>query len=71
MLLSWYILSLKPKGKGDCKYLIHLSSVSCLLIFFNLVDELVSKQANQFCALTTADSRTKIWAVKCINAALA
>ena len=39
MLPSWYILSLKPKGKGDCKNLIHLSSVSCLLIFFNLVDE--------------------------------
>ena len=33
------LLSLKPKGKGDCKNLIHLSSVSCLFIFFNLVDE--------------------------------
>ena len=42
MLPSWYILSLKPKGKGDCKNLIHLSSFSCLLIFFNLVDELGS-----------------------------
>ena len=39
MLPSWYIVSLKLKGKGDCKNLIHLSSVSCLLIFFNLVDE--------------------------------
>ena len=39
MLPSWYILSLKPKGKSDCKNLIHLSSISCLLIFFNLVDE--------------------------------
>ena len=27
MLPSWYILSLKPKGKGDFKKLIHLSSV--------------------------------------------
>ena len=33
ILPSWYILSLKPKGKGDCKHLIHLSSVSCLIIF--------------------------------------
>ena len=39
MLPSWYILSLKPKGKGDCKNFIHLSSVICLFIFFNLVDE--------------------------------
>ena len=39
ILPSWYILSLKPKEKGDCKNLIHLSSVSCLFIFFNLVDE--------------------------------
>ena len=36
---SWYILSLKPKGKGDCKYLIHFSSGSCLFIFFNPYDE--------------------------------
>ena len=34
MLPSWYILSLKPKGKCDCKKLIHLSSVSCLFIYF-------------------------------------
>ena len=27
MLLSWYILSLKPKGKGDCKNLIHFMSL--------------------------------------------
>ena len=40
ILPSWFILSLKPKGKGDCKNLIHLSSVSCLFIFFNLDDEL-------------------------------
>ena len=39
MLPSWYILSLNPKVKGDCKNLIYLSSVSCLFIFFNLVDE--------------------------------
>ena len=39
MLPLWYILSLKLKGKGDCKKLIHLNSVSCLFIFFNLVDE--------------------------------
>ena len=39
MLPSWYILSLKPNGKGDCKNLIHSVSVSCLFIFFNLVDE--------------------------------
>ena len=39
MLPSWYILSLKPKGKGDCKNLIHICSVSCLFIFFNLIDE--------------------------------
>ena len=38
-LPSWYILSLKPKGKDDCKNLIHFSSVLCLFIFFNLVDE--------------------------------
>ena len=30
---------IKAKGKGDCKKLIHLSSVSCLINFFNLVDE--------------------------------
>ena len=39
MLPSWYILELKPKGKGDCKNLINLSSVSCLFVSFNLVDE--------------------------------
>ena len=33
MLPSWYILSLSPKGKGDCKNLIHFSLVSCLSIF--------------------------------------
>ena len=33
---TWYISSLKPKGKGDCKNLIHFSSVSCPFIFFNL-----------------------------------
>ena len=25
LLTSWYILILKPKGKGDCKNLIHFS----------------------------------------------
>ena len=39
MLPSWFILSLKPKGKGVYKNLIHLSSVSCLFTFFDLVDE--------------------------------
>ena len=39
MLTSWYVLSLKPKWKGDCKKLTHLSSVSCLFIFFKLVDK--------------------------------
>ena len=29
----------KPKGKGDCKNLIHFSSVSVLLNYFNLDDE--------------------------------
>ena len=42
ILPSWYILSLKPKGKGNCKNLIHLHSVSCIFIFFNLDDELDS-----------------------------
>ena len=36
---SWYKSSIKPKGKGDCKNVIHFSSVSCLFILFNLVDE--------------------------------
>ena len=27
------------EGKGDCKYFIHFSSVSCLFIFFYLDDE--------------------------------
>ena len=39
ILPSWYILSLKPKGKGDCKNLSYFSSVSCLFICFNLDDE--------------------------------
>ena len=39
ILPSWYILSLKPTGKGDCKNLIHISSVSCLFLLFNQVDE--------------------------------
>ena len=30
MLPSWYILSLKPKGKFDCEHLIHFNSVSCI-----------------------------------------
>ena len=42
ILPSWYILSLRPKGKGDCKNLIHFRSVSCLFIFFNLDDEIES-----------------------------
>ena len=46
MLPSWYLLSLKPKQNGDCKNLIHLSSVSCLFIFFNLVDEFGSYKKN-------------------------
>ena len=33
-----YII-IKPKGKGDCKNWIHLSSVSILFILFNLDDE--------------------------------
>ena len=37
MLPPWYIL--KPKGKGNCKNLIYFSSVSCLFIFFNLINE--------------------------------
>ena len=39
ILPSWYILSLKPKGKGNRKKLNQFSSVSCLFIFFNLDDE--------------------------------
>ena len=39
MFIVAELVSLKPKGKGDCKNLIHLSSVSCLFIFYNLVDE--------------------------------
>ena len=31
ILPSWYMLSLKFKGKGDCKTVIYFSSVSCLL----------------------------------------
>ena len=38
ILPSWFILSLKPKGKGDCKNLIHFGSVLCLFIYFNLGD---------------------------------
>ena len=33
------MLLLKPKGNGDCKNLIHFSSVSCLFIFFTLENE--------------------------------
>ena len=46
MLPSWYILSLKSTGKGDCKNLIHLSSVSCHFIFFYLVNEFGSYKKN-------------------------
>ena len=33
ILPSWYILSLKLKGKCDCKNFIHFSSVSYIFIF--------------------------------------
>ena len=37
MLPSWYILSLKPKGKGDCKNLIHLSTgLNCQWLYLQV-----------------------------------
>ena len=38
ILPSWYYIII-TKGKGDCKNLIHFSSVSCLFKSFNLDDE--------------------------------
>ena len=54
ILHSCYILPLNPKGKGDCNNLIHFSSVSCLLIFFNLDDEFgSSKKTLRFLEIST------------------
>ena len=53
ILPSWYIVSLKPKGKGDCKIFIHLSSLPFLFIFFNLDDEFGSYVFFQLFYFTT------------------
>ena len=61
------MLSLNPKGKGVCTACIHLSSVSCLKMFFHLAVEFESKNISSTgCTIFLSGDHTFPVRAKCL-----